>query len=94
MPEVSQRASRSTAIPPEADTPRARRDLTLALVIAVLIPAVSAGHLALSYLIRDGVRSPVYETSLPVLLVGNLLFGLLLIAALYRSRRRLGAAAA
>lgn len=89
MPEQPRRGSRPTGPPPHADSRRAGRDLTLALVIAVLIPAVSAGHLALSYLVRDGVRSPVYGASLPVLLLGNLVFGLLLIVTLYRSRRRL-----
>jgi len=87
--EHSQRGSRPTGPPPHADSRRAGRDLTLALVIAVLIPAVSAGHLALSYLVYDSIRSPVYGASLPVLLLGNLVFGLLLIVTLYRSRRRL-----
>lgn len=90
MPEVSERASRPTALPPAADEPRTRRDLTLTLVLvmAVLIPAASVGYLALSRLIHDGAPSPLYEASLPVVLLVNLLLGLLLIVALYRARRR------
>jgi diguanylate cyclase (GGDEF)-like protein len=68
-----------------------RRDLTLALLVAIVIPAASAGYLALAYLARGGAWRPASDASLPILLLGNLLLVLVPIVALYRSRRRIEA---
>src|SRR5262245_39579280 len=87
MADRPQRGSRPAAAASPSDSTRARRDLALALVLAALVPLVSAGHLAFAYLVQDGARSPVYVASLPILLLGTLLPGLVLILMLSRSRR-------
>jgi diguanylate cyclase (GGDEF)-like protein len=88
--ERSRRGARPPAAPADPGA-GARRDLNLALAVAVLIPAASAGHLALAYLVRGGAWRTVPDAGLPVLLLGNLVLGLALIVTLYRSRQRIEA---
>ena len=75
-----------------ADAGGAHRGLTLALVLAALMPVVAVAHLVLAYLGRDGARGPAYESGVPVVIASNLLLGALLIGVLYRSRQRVGPA--
>ena len=75
-----------------ADAGGAHRGLTLALVLAALMPVVAVAHLVLAYLGRDGAWGPAYESGVPVVIASNLLLGALLIGVLYRLRQRVGPA--
>ena len=75
-----------------ADAAGPHRGLTLALVLAVLMPVVAVAHLVLAYLGRDGGGGPAYASGVPIVIASNLLFGALLIGVLYRSRQRVGPA--
>lgn len=65
-----------------------QRDLALAVILAAVLPVTSAVYLVLAYVLPGGTGSITYQASLPVLLAGNLLVGVVLVGALYRSRQR------
>lgn len=65
-----------------------QRDLALAVILAAVLPVTSAVYLVLAYVLPGGTGSTTYQASLPVLLAGNLLVGVVLVGALYRSRQR------
>jgi diguanylate cyclase (GGDEF)-like protein len=71
-----------------------RRDLILTVILAAVVSVTSAVCLVLAYVLPGGVTGPAYQASLPVLLAANLLVGVVVAGALYRSRPRPGPAAA
>lgn len=62
----------------------ARRRLTLAIAIAVVLPLVSALYLVLPYLAPAGIGGVVHQVGLPILVALILLLGVVLLSALYR----------
>jgi diguanylate cyclase (GGDEF)-like protein len=62
----------------------ARRRLTLAIAIAIVLPLVSALYIVLPYLAPVGIGSVVHQFGLPVLVAVILLLGVVQLSALYR----------
>ncbi|MGH7264708.1 MAG: GGDEF domain-containing protein [Candidatus Rokuibacteriota bacterium] len=62
----------------------ARRRLTLAIAIAIVLPLVSALYIVLPYLAPVGIGGVVHQVGLPVLVAIILLLGVVQLSALYR----------
>jgi diguanylate cyclase (GGDEF)-like protein len=67
--------------------------LTVALGLAALVPTVSLLYLVLPWVLPSGVTGVIAQAGARVLVGANILLGVLLVAALYRSRRGVEAAA-
>jgi diguanylate cyclase (GGDEF)-like protein len=67
--------------------PLSQKDLRLGAILGATVAFGSAAYLVLPHVLPASVASSVSRANLPLLLAGDLLIGIVLAAALFRSRR-------